>query len=166
MSIPLSIIEKLQLKPHPEGGFYREMYRSPFQVGVPDNEGKTEGRDLVTLIYFMLIQNTYSKFHRIRFDEIWIHQGGGSFKIHTLQPDGKHEVHLLGANLHAGEQLQVLIPGNTIFGAELANQCEYGLASCLVSPGFDFRDFELFDAVQMIAQFPEHASIINRLYNL
>lgn len=157
------LIETLNLKRHPEGGFYRETYRSPLSF-MPS--GVAEPRNLVTLIYFMLTTLEFSKFHRIFYDEIWMFHDGAPIHIHLIDKEGALTTKKLGKRTEEGELPQILIPGNTLFGAELGTGDDFGLASCMVAPGFDFRDFELFTAEEMNHLFPRHTALFSRIYKL
>lgn len=150
-----SLVEQLQLLPHPEGGFYRETYRSSTTI-----EG-TE-RQLLTSIYFLLTGSNVSRFHRITSDECWYFHAGDPIVVHTLNEQG-HGEFVLGNDLQNGQLPFYLVPGGTIFGSCMLNDTGYALVSCAVAPGFDFRDFELFETTQLLDEFPEHAAIIRKL---
>ncbi len=150
-----AIVEKLQLLPHPEGGFYKEVYRSEEII-------ESRDRNLLTSIYFLLTSSNISKFHRIKSDELWYFHAGSPLIVHTLDRNG-YAQHLVGNNLDAGQKPQLLVPKNTIFGSSVLNENSYSLVSCAVSPGFDFMDFELFTAEVLLADFPGEKEIIARL---
>jgi hypothetical protein len=147
------LIERYGLMPHPEGGFYRETYRSPMSLLSPK-------RSLMTTIYFLLTSEHVSRFHRIKSDEMWFFHAGNTLCVHTLDHKGHHK-HLVG--LEEGTSPQLLVRANTIFGSTIASENGYALVSCVVAPGFDFADFELFGKEQLLKWFPEHAKIIDRL---
>ena len=98
MSSQEQIIETLGLLPHPEGGFYKETYRSELSL-----EGQE--RELLTSIYFLLSAENVSHFHRIKSDELWYFHTGSPLIVHTLTERG-HEQHLLGLDLSKGQQPQ------------------------------------------------------------
>lgn len=150
-----SLVEQLQLLPHPEGGFYRETYRSSTTI-----EG-TE-RQLLTSIYFLLTGTDVSRFHRITSDECWYFHAGDPIVIHTLNEQG-HGEFILGNDLQNGQLPFYLVPGGTIFGSCMLNDNGYALVSCAVAPGFDFRDFELFETAELLETYPEHEVIIRKL---
>jgi predicted cupin superfamily sugar epimerase len=154
------LIDQLQLLPHIEGGYYRETYRSNEKV--INQEG--ESRDLTTLIYFLLPSGKFSKFHKIASDEIWLYQQGAPVAIHLLLEDGSHKTEILGSDLSNGQQLQVIIPSNTLFGAEVLGDNTYALSACMVAPGFDFADFQLYTAETLMEMFPQHHEIIAHLH--
>lgn len=147
-------IDKLALLPHPEGGFYRETYRSEVQIG---------NRQLMTAIYFLITSQNISRFHRIQSDEMWFYHAGSALSVHVLSEENGHEIHLVGPNIEKGEQPQLLVPAQAIFGSSLEDENAYSLVSCIVAPGFDFADFELFTADDLMPMFPEHASIIKKM---
>ena len=147
-------VEKLELEEHPEGGYYRETYRSPL---------KYEGRSLSTHIYYLLPGWHYSRFHRLRYDEHWYFHYGSSMKMYFLQHDGQLGEHQLGMDPEKEEHLSVLVPGGTIFGGEVTNKNSYTLVSCHMSPGFHFEDFELFSAQELGSMYPQQRSIIDKL---
>jgi hypothetical protein len=146
-------IKKLDLKAHPEGGFYKETYRSPVMTRA--SNGKS--RNLSTSIYFLLNQNDRSHFHRLRSDELWYYHLGSPVRIFELI-DGALETTMMGPE--EGMQLQKLIPHGSIFAAEVVDKDRFSLFGCLVSPGFDFEDFELMTSSDLISEYPEHSNLI------
>ncbi len=149
------LIEKLGLLPHPEGGFYRETYRSEHQLEQQD-------RSLMTSIYFLLTDTNISRFHRITADECWYFHAGTPIIVHTLDEKGHHEF-ILGNDVSKGQLPYYLVKGGTIFGSSVLGDDGYALVSCAVAPGFDFRDFELFDTETLLRQFPQHEAIIRKM---
>ncbi len=157
-------IDKLQLKSHPEGGFYKETYRSEFYISSSDLKDSHYGkRRSSSLIYYLLEGEERSHFHRLNSDEIWIYQQGGALNIHMISPKGELITEVLGCDIENGEKMQVIVPANYWFAAELENINDYSLLSCLVSPGFVFDDFELAKKEQLAKNFPKHKQLINRL---
>ena len=151
---PEDYIKKLNLTAHPEGGYFKETYRG---YKVLDTErGK---RNSATLIYFLLDSGNYSRFHRIAFEEIWMFHAGAPLHIHLIHNDGTLETRELSLEANP----QVIIPPHTIFGAETTG--DFSLASCMVSPGFDFKDFELFSKDYMLKVFPQQKEVIERLHS-
>ena len=146
------LIQELNLTPHPEGGFYRETYRSKDVL-------KDVNRNLVTTIYFLLRSEDISHFHSIKSDEHWFFHAGSPLVVHTLDKNGHHK-HLVGLDLKKGETPHFIVPKNTIFGSQVIEKNSYSLVSCLVSPGFDFDDFELIKRAELLKEFPEHEEII------
>ena len=149
------IIEELQLKPHPEGGFYAETYRSSaFTL----NQNR-EKRNLSTAIYFLLHDTAKSNFHRIQSDELWFFHQGEPIEIVTIQ-GGKANSIILGNAIEKGELPQVTILANTWFGSKLKDGKGYALVSCTVAPGFDFLDFELAERKKLANEFPNLKALI------
>ncbi len=148
-------VEKLDLLPHPEGGFYKETYRS--EQTIPGTE-----RQLMTGIYFLLTSKNVSRFHRIKSDELWFYHAGSPLLVHMLDENGHTETPV-GLDFKAGQTPQFLVPQNTIFGSSVLHDDSYSLVSCVVAPGFDFADFELFTKEELLPLFPEHEAIIERL---
>ncbi len=146
------LIQELNLIPHPEGGFYRESYRSKEVLN-------DINRNLVTTIYFLLRSEDISHLHRIKSDEHWFFHAGSPLVVHTLDKNGHHK-HLVGLELNKGETPHFIVPKNTIFGSQVLEKNSYSLVSCLVSPGFDFADFELIKRAELLKEFPQHKEII------
>jgi uncharacterized protein len=167
-SKPWSVfIERLGLKPHPEGGFYSETYRSEDEVAsgalpMRFHSPPDFPRKVSTAIYYLLTEGDFSSFHRIRSDELWHLYAGGPLTIHTLGKEGYRKF-ILGSDIAAGENYQVCVKAGLWFAAELSPSSGYCLTGCTVSPGFDFRDFEMARAESLSAAFPEHRDLITRL---
>lgn len=151
------LIQKLGLKPHPEGGFYKETYRSEETVSVGDGRVRNTG----TAIYYMLTDDDTSRFHRILSDEIWFFHSGEALEI-VLIADGELETIVLGNKIDAGEIPQAIIPANTWFAAGIRSGKGYSLVGCTVSPGFDFADFELASREKLIDSYPALKNIIEQ----
>lgn len=157
-------IKHLNLEKHPEGGFFKETYRSEdkFEArGIDDSF--PANRNYSTAIYFLLKGHQHSKFHRIKSDEIWHFHTGSPATIHIIHPDALYEAKYLGPEPDKGQAFQVVVPAGSWFGVSVDDADSFMLASCTVSPGFDFRDFEMPDAFQLKQAFPEHADIIDQL---
>jgi predicted cupin superfamily sugar epimerase len=153
-----ALIAELGLQPHPEGGFYREIYRSPLTLdGLPHGAP----RQALTGIYFLLTAGTFSAWHRVRSDEVWHHYQGDPVLLHVIV-DGKLTSHRLGQDILAGERPQIVVPADAWQAAEPIGD-RYALCGCNVAPGFDFADFEMPAAADLAAQLREHAVIARRL---
>ena len=156
-------IQHLDLKPHPEGGFYKEVYRSGIEMGKDVMPFVFSGtRRLATSIYYLLRSGEISKLHRLKSDELWYYHFGSSLKIIMINQEGQKVTKLLGPKLDRAEQLQVIIPAGTIFAAEITEQNSYSVFGCMVSPGFEFEDFELFSKEDLIQAYPKQAALIER----
>jgi predicted cupin superfamily sugar epimerase len=152
------LVHLLELAPHPEGGYFRETYRSQ-RVG-PD------GRAGSTLIYFLLAPGQVSKLHRIDADEGWHLYLGGPLEIHEFDAARPHEspiVTRLGTDIVHGERPQHVVPAGRWFGVVLAAGAPYALVGCCVAPGFEFEHFELGDRETLVRVFPGAAEAIKRL---
>jgi predicted cupin superfamily sugar epimerase len=147
-------IAALDLSPHPEGGYFKETYRSAASVG---------DRSVSTAIYFLVTRGSFSALHRIRSDELWHFHAGGALEIVTIDPDGTRRDLQLGLAIDRDERPQHVVRAGTWFGARLREDATYALVSCTVAPGFDFADFELADRAALRAAFPHHAEVIGAL---
>jgi uncharacterized protein len=157
-------IQKLQLQKHPEGGYYREIYRADemFYIDLPKKSFK---RNVSTSIYFLLEGSQVSKFHRLRSDELWHFYDGSSVKIYLIDEKGRLDETILGKKIADGEVFQTVIKKNNWFAAEVLNKRSYALIGCTVAPGFDFSDFELAERKNLIDNFSKHAELIKRFTN-
>ncbi len=158
------LISKLDLKPHPEGGFFRETYRSKGEISASSLDKSYNGkRNYATCIYFLLTSDNFSAFHRIKQDEIWHFYDGSSIKLHLISDSGLYSNQVIGIDLQKGEVPQFVVPGGSWFAAEVIHQNTYSLIGCTVSPGFSFDDFELKSRNDLITLFPDQEEIISRL---
>ena len=154
-------ISKLNLQPHPEGGFYSEVYRSDEIIESSFLSKRYSGsRSISTSIYFLLNGNQFSAFHKIKSDEIWHFYDGSAIMLYLISDDGKLEIRKLGINIGKNEFPQILIPQNTWFAAEPIEKDGFTLVGCTVAPGFDFNDFELGKRKDLIRIFPQHQDFI------
>jgi predicted cupin superfamily sugar epimerase len=153
-------IRRLDLVPHPEGGFYRETYRATEHVArehLPPRFGG--GRAMSTAIYFLLAGEQVSALHRIKSDEIWHFYTGGAIDLFVIGPDGGLTIHRLGPR----GPFQALVPVGSWYGAALSGGTDWALLGGTVAPGFDFADFELAERAPLVAEFPQHRALIERL---
>lgn len=158
----------LGLVPHREGGFFRETYRSPVMVPTPAGR-----RSLATAIFYLLTVQSPSRFHRLRFDEVWFHHAGAPVEMFLLGPgkdDGPERV-LVGP-----DRPQMVVPGGRWMAARVAEGLPHeagpqpaqpappwALVGCVVSPGFEYEDFELGDREALLTAFPSAAAAIRSL---
>lgn len=157
------IIKFLQLREHPEGGFYREVYRSGETIGercLPDRY--TGDRAFGTAIYFLLTDSNISAFHRIRSDETWHFYAGQSLTLYQIDGVGELKTEVLGMDIFKGERPQITIDKETYFGAKI-NGKGFCLAGCTVAPGFDFADFDMPGQEELLTRYPQHEGIIKLL---
>lgn len=145
------LIQSLGLLPHPEGGYYKETYRS---IETIDGE-----QSLMTSILFLLTSENASNFHRIQSDEHWYFHEGSPLTVHVIGEIG-HEKRVLGLNYTDGQSPYQLVYKQEIFGSEVQDPNSYALVSCAVAPGFMFRDFELFSRQELLDKFPQYEEII------
>jgi uncharacterized protein len=122
------------LAPHPEGGYFRETYRSMLTATPP---GWDEPRAFATSILYLLPAGARSARHRVRGEELWLWQGGGPMRLRIEDRE-----HVLGPDRAAGEELQILVPAGAWQSATPHGHA-WSLVACVVAPGFDFADFEM-----------------------
>ncbi|HVP38614.1 MAG TPA: cupin domain-containing protein [Candidatus Saccharimonadales bacterium] len=157
-------IERLRLERHPEGGWFRETYRSPERLEEPGAPGTGGGpRALASAIYFLLDGADFSAFHRLRSDELWHFHAGSAVLLVAIDEAGRLRSFTLGCDAERGETPQVRIKAGWWYAARLEDPESYALAGCTVSPGFEFADWELARREELEAQFPQHARVIGEL---
>ncbi len=157
-------IRQLQLSKHIEGGWYSEVYKSAVTVENEIMPGVFYGdRSVCTHIYFLLQQNDFSAFHRIGSDELWHFYEGDKLIVYELDSAGQLTEHKLGKDPANGFFPFCVIKKGNWFGAKVADGGNYSLVGCTVSPGFDFADFELARAEQLVKQYPAHVALIASL---
>lgn len=159
-----SWIAKLKLVPHPEGGYYRQTYRSDLVIpraSLP--RGFSGSRAVSTAIYFLLHGTDFSAFHRLRSDEMWHFYAGGILAVHVIDPGGGYSGIRLGNHPDSGEVFQAVVKAGCWFGSRLEDPNSFALAGCTVSPGFDFEDFEMGKRTELQAKFPQHKRLIEQL---
>jgi predicted cupin superfamily sugar epimerase len=158
---PQDWMRYLKLKPHPEGGWFRETWRSALHLETAVTHGGS--RSACTAIYYLLQQGEHSTWHRLKSDEAWaMHQG--RIDLHAIDTAGRLRTWRLGMGVD--RQPQALVPAGWWFAAELPEAEPLALMSCFVAPGFDFRDFviaEASDLAELRARCPRGAAVIDRL---
>ncbi len=148
------LIAALRLTPHPEGGWYRETYRSPDRV----TTSLGTVRSATTSIYFLLTSNAFSAFHRLASDETWHFYRGDPVTIEVIAPSGTHQRHVIGV----GDALQTTVAANAYFASHVDAPDGFALVGCDVAPGFDFADFHLTTRSMLTAAYPQFAPLIAR----
>ncbi|MCD1147468.1 cupin domain-containing protein [Peptoniphilus sp. KCTC 25270] len=148
-------IQLLKMEPHIEGGYFKEMAKSEEKILSREN------RALYTSIYFLLEEDNPSHFHRLTADEVWYFHEGEPLTIHMFSPEGKYSKVFLGTEIEKGQHLQFVVPKHTIFGSSV--ESGYALVSCMVSPGFEYSDFELMKRKDLLENYPEEREIIEKL---
>lgn len=156
------LIDRFNLQPHPEGGYYASTYRSTLEIpkeALPKGFGGV--RPVSSAIYFLLEKNNFSAFHRIQSDECWHFYEGDSLGLHCLSPTGIYRFIKLGR----GPQClyQYVVPAGDWFAAEPMPESSYSFVGCTVSPGFDFEEWELAKRSQLLQAFPSYHELIHRL---
>jgi predicted cupin superfamily sugar epimerase len=155
-----ALVHKLALQPHPEGGYYRETYRSSGHIPGDALPAPFSGeRNYSTAIYFLLEGGQYSAFHRILSDECWHFYQGIPLHIYVLHPSGALETIVLGND----SVFQAVVPAGCWFASRPSGPEGYSLVGCTVAPGFDFADFEMAGAEALTAAYPPHAALIGAL---
>jgi predicted cupin superfamily sugar epimerase len=157
-------IDVLGLRPHPEGGHYRETYRADKVLPAGFLPGRREGpRAVSTAIYFLLAAGERSRLHRIASDELWHFYAGTALTLYVLHRHGSLTRFTLGIRVERGEQPQACVPAGCWFGAAVEATDGYALVGCTVAPGFDFADLELAERDALLAGYPQHRAVIERL---
>lgn len=155
----LALVAALGLEPHPEGGHYREVFRSEHQVTYRGAQ-----RSAGTSIYYLLCDGAFSAWHRIDADEAWYFHAGEPLALHVLQADGLLTTHRLGNPLnHAGTVFQAVVPAGCWFAAELELPESFCLVGCAVAPGFEFAGFELATEATLAGAVLRHGDRVRRL---
>ncbi len=154
------VIEKLRLLPHPEGGYYKELYRSHEEIDAVHLPTRYGGnRSFYTSIYFLLTKDDISKFHKIQSDEIWHFYMGDPLELYVINREGKLTIQKLGLDLNNDEKPQIMIKKDCWFAAKISGE-DYTLVGCSVSPGFDFNDFMLAKREKLVDEYPHLRTII------
>lgn len=161
---PQQLVDKYSLQPHPEGGWYKQTYKSTESVAasaLPERFGGD--RPFSTAIYFLLEQGNFSAFHRIKSDECWHFYAGDTLQVYVIQQDGTLKIISLGQAIENDELFQYVVPANCWFASRPAPGSAFSFVGCTVAPGFDFADFELANADVLAKEYPQHAAIIREL---
>ncbi len=159
-------IKKLNLQKHPEGGHYRETYRCQDII----NQDKlltryNDSRNASTAIYYLLLGEEFSAFHKLKSDEIFHFYSGSTLIVHTINSQGEYHQYKLGQNPDDNEILQLVIPHGYWFASHVSQPNSYSLIGCTVSPGFNFADFMLGNREELSKLYPHYIDIIKKLTN-
>lgn len=158
------LIQQFDLKPHPEGGWYKETYRSSEYIPRNALPKRFYGEKVFsTAIYFLLESKNFSAFHRIKSDECWHFYAGDPLQLYVIQMDGGLDIVELGGEIVKRQLFQYVVPANCWFASRPAQGSAFCFTGCTVAPGFDFADFELADAIYLSALYPRHEKIIKEL---
>ncbi len=157
------LVRHFGMSPHPEGGFYRETYRSAGSIpaeALPS--GFSGARSYSTAILFLLRQGDVSRLHRIRQDELWHFYLGDPLRLVMISPEGRPEEVVLGQDVTRGQHLQWAVPAGYWVGAAPVPGSAFSLVGCTVAPGFDFADFELGEREALLRLFPDARELVER----
>jgi predicted cupin superfamily sugar epimerase len=183
------LIERLDLKPHPEGGYFAEVWRAPERLAVNALPLRYSGaRSLSTSIYFLLTHDTFSRMHRLRSDEIFHFYLGEPVEMLLLGPRGAAEkkeegagegagkgagggagenvgpgeLAILGNDIKAGQRPQILVRRGTWQGARLVSRKKgaFALMGTTMAPGFEYEDYQEGDRAKLVGEYPEFAEKI------
>jgi len=158
------LIQRYDLQPHPEGGFFRESYRASGWIPQAALPSSFNGdRAYATAIYFLLPQGSKSSWHRLQSDETWHFYLGGPLTLLQISPEGQVASVRLGPAILQGDTLQYTVPAGYWFGALPDPDSPFSFVGCTVAPGFDFSDFTLISAETLIEQFPQARQEISLL---
>jgi len=159
-----ALVKKLELLPHPEGGYYKETYRSAETISENALPVRFKGeRSFATAIYFLIEKNNFSALHKIKSDEIWHFYYGDALEVIEIDGRGNLKTTLVGNKLEEGELFQYTVKAGNWFGSRVREGGAFSLVGCTVSPGFDFSDFEMADRKKLTEQFPRHAGLIEKM---
>lgn len=157
------LVNKYSLVPHPEGGYYKQTFKSKDNIVPPARFGENEELSAGTAIFFLLSGEDFSAWHKLNMAETWHYYGGGDLKLYIIEPNRKLTTVTLGNPLSDNTIPQYTIEPNKYFSAELSDKEDYCFVGCTVSPGFEFRHFELANRNAFSKQYPEHSDLIKRL---
>ena len=161
------IIDALGLRPHPiEGGFFRETYRSAGAIpaaALPEGYRSATGRSFGTAIYYLLTPETFSELHRLPTEEVFHLYLGGPLRMLQLLPDGQGREVVIGADIRAGQQPQVVVPPGVWQGSRLEPGVAFALLGATMAPGFDYDDYQQGRRGDLMARYPEYAEMIREL---
>ena len=149
----LRLVAQLGLRPHPEGGFFGETFRSGIEVDAP-----WAVRPALTSIHYVLSAANFSAFHRLRSDEIWHHYRGAPVAIEAIDAGGRHSRLVIGE----ANRWQAAIAAGSWFAAHVRDANAYALVGCDVGPGFAYEDFEIGTRDQLMAAFPQHRALVEQ----
>jgi len=142
MSKVMDLVKEHNLQAHPEGGYFKETYRSEYSTG----------------IYYLLSKGQKSSLHRIKSDEMWHFYAGDELVVVEITIEGMLKQTHLNKN-----RVQHVVPAGTWFGAYLPEGAEYAFVGCTVAPAFHFKDFEMAKLENLIKEYPEHVDVIRKM---
>ena len=155
-------LEKLE----PEGGFFRQAYKSKDQTTVPfGNAGAPILRSVLTSIYYMVTSSSFSALHKLKSDEVYHYYMGGRIELTLIDPNGSLRKVVLGPRIEEGDHLQVVVEKDVWQGCRIlpGDNAEWALVGTTVAPGFEFDDFSLGGREDLTKKFPQHRDLIQSL---
>jgi predicted cupin superfamily sugar epimerase len=159
-----TLVKELDLLPHPEGGYYKETYRSEEKIPQSYLSPNFNGdRNMATGIYFLIEKGNFSALHKIKSDETWHFYYGDALEVIEIDATGNLNITKIGSTILKGETFQYTVKANTWFGSRVGENGIFSLVGCTVYPGFDFNDFELANRQSLSELFPQHKKIITEL---
>jgi uncharacterized protein len=157
-------IDRLDLRRHPEGGWFRETYRSDEQIARAALPSRFSGdRAFSTAIYFLLEGTDFSALHRIHQDEVWHFYDGAGVTVHVIDSEGRYTPLRVGGDWGAGDRPQAVVKAGCLFGTTVNGPRSFALCGCTVAPGFDFADFAMPGRDELLRRYPQHGPLIERL---
>jgi uncharacterized protein len=159
------IIDRLRLVPLAiEGGYFRETYRSTLKLPADALPATYRGdRHVSTAIYYLLTPDTFSTIHRVKSDEVFHFYAGDAVEMLQLWPDGTGKTLIIGNDLAAGHEPQVIVPAGVWQGCRLNPGGRWALMGCTVAPGFEYADYQAGDRGELAAAYPKFAALIASL---
>lgn len=160
-------LDKLNMMPHPEGGFYKRNWQSLINGDLKDAQGKVvfPKRLIGSSILYLLPHEMVCKWHRVKCDEMWHFYDGTALNIYLLTPQKGLETVVLGKDLKVGQIPQFIVPNQTWFAAELVSPAGFTFCGCTLWPAFSYTDFEMAECVSLADDFPKYKELIQRIQN-
>ncbi len=164
MITPQQLIQQYDMQQHPEGDWYKEIYKSAELIPQAALPERFDGdRTFSTAICFLLERGSFSAFHKIKSDECWHFYTGDSLLVYVIKQNGELNIITLGNDINNGHVFQYVVPANCWFASRPAAESNFCFVGCTVAPGFDFEDFDLADTNELSNQYPQHNNIILEL---
>ena len=159
------LVDRLNMIPHPEGGYYRRNWQSLLSGDLKDSTQKIvfPAKTIGSSILYLLPSIEVSAWHRVACDEMWHHYSGSPLKIYMLSSQKGFEETVLGSDVLSGQNPQVIIHRNTWFAAETVEDHTWALCGCTLWPAFTYTDFEMADVAKLIDEFPAYREQIEHI---
>lgn len=156
------LIKTFSLLPHPEGGYYKETYRSAEVIETISKQFPHQ-RNYSTAIYFLIEKDNFSALHRIKSDEVWHFYEGDALEVIEIDLKGNLICIQVGRDVSKGQTFQYTVKAGHWFGSRVLKGGEFSFVGCTVSPGFDFKDFEMGKCDELCKLFPQHSTLIKEM---